>query len=166
MVGSSRNRILGLVEDSSGDVELLLHPAGVLLDPPVRVVGQAHAVELLLDPLVPDVGRDPVEVGEVPKVLPRTDAVVEPALAPQHEPDTGAELEGALGDIEPEDLGGPARREEKGREDLGQRRLPRPVRAEEPEDLSAVDLEVHPRERFRGLDLVEEEPLSGGEDPP
>ena len=165
MVGSSRNRISGPMQDAPREVQLLLHSPGVLLRPSVGRLGQVHSLEDLANAALPLIHGDPVQVREVPEVLPPADPVVEATLASQHEPHPGPEPVGILRYVVAQDQRRPRGRQEEGRENLREGRLPRPVGTEQAKDRPTFHGQVDPLQGLRPGLLPEEESLSAFEGP-
>src|SRR5437899_11922365 len=111
----------------------------------------------VVDPGLRNLARHPVELGEHPDVLARRQEAVARRLSAGDHVDPLADRERVLRDIVARDEGLSGRREEKRREDLDERRLPRAVRAEKAEELALADLQGHAvqrGDRAAGLFLV------------
>src|SRR2546422_8687677 len=85
----------------------------------------------------------PIELGEHPDVLARCQEAVARRLSAGDHVDPLADRERVLRDIVARDKGLARGREEKCRENLDERRLPRAIRAEKAEELALTDLEGH-----------------------
>jgi len=134
----------GLVEDQEVGVadqrhrerEALLHALGVVAGQPIRVVGQANGVEEGVGVVVGAFRLDgPLQI------LPTQKRVVE-AVALGEDAGALADVGGAGLRVEAEHLDGPARRPDEIEQDVDGRRLARAVRAEEAEDLAALDGQI------------------------
>ena len=101
-------------------------------------------------------GGHRVELGEVAQVVVRGEALVQPALAPEHVADPLPHLARVLDHVEPEHARRPRRGDQERDQHLDRRRLAGPVRPEQAEQLARADLEAH---AAHGLDL--ERPASG-----
>src|SRR5580658_408324 len=126
------------VHERLGDLETPDHPAGIVLDEQVRDRAQPHELERLPDPPLAFLPRDRVQSGEHPQVLVPGDLRVR-----RDELGNVADIPTDLGrvpaDVESGDRRATAGQRKQGGEHLDGRRLPGPVRADEPEDLAVPD---------------------------
>jgi hypothetical protein len=138
------------VQQAARDVQALLHPARVALGALVLASLEADDLEQLLDPAPLFARGDAVELGEVAEVVVAGEALVDAALAAEDVADPLAHLVRLLDDVQPEHARAAGRRDQQRDQHLDRRRLARPVRAEQSEQLALGDLEVDPAD---GLDL-------------
>ena len=141
IVGSSRIRTVGLLDQGVGDAEALAHAARVRLGLAVGGVLEADLVEQLVDAGLRDGPRDAVELGGVAQVLAAGQAAVEADVVGQVA-DLALDRERLAGRVEADDahdapggLGEPEQHQHG-------RRLAGTVGPQQPEDLARVDREV------------------------
>src|SRR5580658_146102 len=128
------------------DLEASDHPARVVLDKEILDFGEPHELERLLDAGLPLVARDRVQPREDPQVLvSRHLRVGRDQL--RHVPDPMTYGRRLSLDIVSGDRGTPAGDREERREHLDRRRLARPVRSDQPEDLAVGHRKGEPVDR-------------------
>ena len=123
-------------------------PARVALDALLLAPAQADELEQLLDPRSLAPGLDTVELGEVAQVVPGGKALVEPPVAAEHVADPLAYPRRVLDDVPSEHPRHARRRDQQRDQHLDRRRLARPVRAQQAEQLALGDLEAHAPHRL------------------
>src|SRR4051794_4844501 len=136
---------LGVADERQREVEPAQLPAGELARLGVLLALQPDE----RDDLVRIAGVR-VEPGEVGERLAHANELVDPGLL-EHDPHPLAHRPRPLAGIEAEDADVAARPVPVALEDLDRRRLPRAVRAQQPEDLAALDAEVDAAD---GLDAL------------
>ena len=138
------------MEQPTGDVQALLHPARVALGALVLAALEPDELEQLLDPRLLDLRGHAVELGEVAQVVVAGEPFVDAALAAEDVADSLAHLPRFLDDVVAEHARAPRRGDEQRDQHLDRRRLARAVRAEEAEELALLDLEA---DALDGFDL-------------
>src|SRR5215211_2728758 len=139
-----------VVEEAAGDVEPLLHPAGVALGALLLSPLQADELEEVIDPRANLLRRHSVELGEVAEVVVAGQPLVDAALAAEHVADPPPYLARVLDDVEAEHARRPLRRDQQGDPHLDRRRLTGAVRPQEAEELALLDPEA---DASHGLDV-------------
>src|SRR6202035_454157 len=127
-------------------VEALLHSSRVDLDLVPLAAGQAQALDQLGDAPPRDVGWDPVEVGEVAKVVEAGKPPVQSAIATENEADPAPNRVGLPYDVQTENARRPRVGKQKGGKDLDRCRFAGPVRTEQAVQLTRWDGKVDPVE--------------------
>ena len=128
------------------EVEPAPHAAGVGLDEPARGVGEAEALEQLGRPLARLGAGEVVELAEEHEVLLAGEVLVDRRVLPR-EADLRAQLGRVGDDVEAGDASRAVVGRQQRRQDPDRRRLPGPVRAEQPEHGPGLDPEVDPGQR-------------------
>src|SRR5207249_12069110 len=108
----------------------------------------------LVDPLLGDLRRDAVELGEHPDVLPRGQETVSRSLTAGDHVDSLTNRERILRHVVPRDGRLARGRQEERREDFDQRRLPGAIRAEQAEQLALPNLDGDPIQRGDRTELL------------
>ena len=147
------------VEDPSREVQLLLHSPGELFHPAVGGIRKSDSLQDLIDPTLTKLDGNAEEVGEVSQILAGAHPIVEAPLPAEDEPDPRSDRLRTARHVNAEDSRLPFRGKQQGREDLGERGLPGPVRSQQPEQFALLDGEVHTVQRHRPDLLLEEEAL-------
>ena len=156
VVGSSRKRIRGPVDQRQRQVEAAPHPAGVAADAAVGRLGEPDALDQLVAARAALGLGHAVKGGLQAHVLAGGQVRVERRLL-QRRADLLADLPALGGDVVAADAGAPAgQRQQRGQHQHG-RRLAGAVGAEEAVDLAGVDVEVDPVDGPRALlELLDE----------
>ncbi|MEJ7697319.1 MAG: hypothetical protein WKF78_12040 [Candidatus Limnocylindrales bacterium] len=135
-----------IVEQGTGDGQLLLHALAERAGHVVPPLPQAEQPQIVLDPLRASSRRQPVQPREEIEIGARRQLVVEARRLGQ-DTDPGAHLLGLGSDIEAVDGGRAFRRPDECRQQPDGRRLARAVGAEETQHLALSDLEIHAADR-------------------
>ena len=141
VVGSSRKRIRGLVQEREREVQAAAHAAGVRRGLAVGGVDEADALEQVVAALRALGARDALQAALQAHVLAAGEHRVERDVL-QRDADRGAHLRALLRDVVARDRRAAARRRQERREDLDGRRLARAVGPEEAVDLAGRDVQV------------------------
>ena len=130
-----------VVDEGVGQAQPLLHAARQALDVRVALLAQVDELEEVADHPPAARGRQAVAAGEEVEVLPDLHVVVH-AEDVGHEPDDPADRGRIVAHRGTGDLRVAVRGAQERREHPQRRGLPGPVRADEPEDLARLDVQV------------------------
>src|SRR5205823_13133544 len=120
----------------------------------IAFVPQAEDMHQLVDPLLGDLRRDAVELGEHPDVFPRGQETVSRSLTAGDHVDSLTNRERILRHVVARDERLARGRQEERREDFDQRRLPGAIRAEQAEQLALPNLDGDPIQRGDRTELL------------
>ena len=146
-----------VVEEASGDVEPLLHPARVALDALLLASHQAHELQELGDPPLLHLRRHAVELGEIAEVVKAAQPLVRAAVAAEDVADVPPHGAGAVDNVVPQHAGRSRGRDQQRHQHLDRGRLSGAVRPEQAKELALVHLEVDSSHCLDGLRAAADE---------